>query len=80
MSDKIHLRDLNGICWTTRTVKGDMAWTLCGRSSYEVVLRCDEHSSLKGAYYCTNCDNVEAKEREVICWKCGKGEMVYRRK
>lgn len=28
-------------------------------------------------YHCTNCDNVEAKEREVVCWKCGKGEMAY---
>lgn len=28
-------------------------------------------------YQCTQCDNVEEKEREVICWKCGKGEMVW---
>ena len=30
-----------------------------------------------GSYACTNCGNTEYKEREVICWKCGKGEMVY---
>ena len=30
-----------------------------------------------GHYVCTNCGNIEDKEREVICWKCGKGEMIY---
>ena len=30
-----------------------------------------------GNYACTNCGNTEYKERGVICWKCGKGEMVY---
>lgn len=34
---------------------------------------------IKGVYVCTNCMNVEHKEREVYCWHCGKGEMVYRR-
>jgi hypothetical protein len=29
-------------------------------------------------YECTHCDNKEKNEREVICWKCGLGEMVYR--
>jgi hypothetical protein len=29
-------------------------------------------------YECTHCDNKEKKEREVMCWKCGLGEMVYR--
>ena len=32
---------------------------------------------LKGNYVCTNCGNCEDKEKEVICWKCGKGEMVW---
>ena len=32
---------------------------------------------MMGHYVCTNCGNTEDKEREVICWKCGKGEMVY---
>jgi uncharacterized OB-fold protein len=30
-----------------------------------------------GWYRCTNCGNVETFEREVWCWRCGKGEMVY---
>ena len=29
-------------------------------------------------YECTHCDNKEKNEREVICRKCGLGEMVYR--
>ena len=29
-------------------------------------------------YECTHCDNKEKNEREVMCWKCGLGEMVYR--
>lgn len=32
---------------------------------------------LKGIWRCTACDNIEAHEREVMCWECGKGEMVY---
>lgn len=31
----------------------------------------------KGSWVCTNCGNCEEREREVTCWKCGKGEMVY---
>ena len=31
----------------------------------------------KGWWQCTNCDNVETFEREVMCWRCGKGEMAY---
>lgn len=46
MSEARHERDENGICWKVRTVKGDEAWILCGRSSYEAVTRCDEHSPL----------------------------------
>jgi hypothetical protein len=30
-----------------------------------------------GDWRCTNCDNIEQKEREVRCWKCGKSEMVF---
>jgi len=29
-------------------------------------------------YECTHCDNKEKNEREVMCWKCDLGEMVYR--
>lgn len=32
---------------------------------------------LKGVYACTSCDNVEPAEREVYCWQCGTGEMVW---
>lgn len=32
---------------------------------------------MKGNYVCTNCCNCEDKEREVLCLKCGKGEMVW---
>lgn len=39
-----HKIDDNGICWKIRTVKGDDAWILCGRASYEAVTRCDEHN------------------------------------
>jgi hypothetical protein len=27
---------------------------------------------------CTHCGNIEYKEREVLCWKCGLGEMIYK--
>jgi hypothetical protein len=39
-----HELDEKGICWKVRTVKGDDAWILCGRASYEAVTRCDEHN------------------------------------
>ena len=31
----------------------------------------------KGYWKCTRCHNVETFEREVYCWKCGEGQMVY---
>lgn len=30
-----------------------------------------------GYWRCSNCDNAETFEREVICWRCGNGEMNY---
>lgn len=36
-----------------------------------------EAKKLKGVYACTHCPNIEASEREVACWECGKGEMVW---
>jgi len=27
---------------------------------------------------CEHCNNIEYYEREIICWECGKGEMIYR--
>ncbi len=47
MSEAKHEKDENGICWKIQIVKGAMAWILCGRASYEAVIRCDEHSPLK---------------------------------
>lgn len=29
-------------------------------------------------FECAHCGNREKNEREVMCWKCGLGEMVYR--
>lgn len=29
-------------------------------------------------WVCTNCGNIEYYEREVVCWKCGIGEMIYK--
>jgi hypothetical protein len=34
---------------------------------------------LAGDYWkCTHCGYVKRIEEEVYCWKCGKGEMIYR--
>ena len=35
--------------------------------------------SKKGRWECSNCDNIEYSEREIMCWKCGKGEMLYKK-
>lgn len=37
----------------------------------------DDGRPLDGVYACTNCNNVEASEREVACWYCGHGEMIW---
>lgn len=29
-------------------------------------------------WVCFNCGNIEYKEREVMCRKCGIGEMIYK--
>lgn len=31
-------------------------------------------------WVCTNCSNIEYKEREIRCWNCGIGEMIYKGK
>jgi len=28
-------------------------------------------------WVCNKCGHTERKEEEVMCWKCGKGEMLY---
>lgn len=30
-----------------------------------------------GAWICTNCGSIERSEREVYCWPCGQGQMVF---
>jgi len=32
---------------------------------------------LDGVWICSQCDNLEAQEREVTCWYCELGEMIY---
>lgn len=27
---------------------------------------------------CDNCGHVKLHEEEITCWKCGKGEMIFR--
>lgn len=29
-------------------------------------------------WVCMNCGHIEFYEREVRCWKCGIGEMIYK--
>jgi hypothetical protein len=29
-------------------------------------------------WVCTSCGNIEYYEREIRCWKCGIGEMIYK--
>ena len=36
-----------------------------------------EWTKPKPKWVCSNCGNTEDKEREIMCWKCGKGEMLY---
>lgn len=36
-----------------------------------------EYEFLNDCFTCTHCGYSEKKEQEVICWKCGLGEMVY---
>lgn len=38
----------------------------------------DRYRAAPGPHWkCDRCGNVEAKEREVRCWRCGDGEMAY---
>lgn len=29
---------------------------------------------------CSYCSYLELREQEVLCWKCGIGEMIYKEK
>lgn len=70
---------------------GSEGWgwfVLCGLIVVEILLvilvtnwwyrRNPRKRKSKGWWECENCGNVEYYEREVICWECGDGEMVYR--
>jgi len=39
-----------------------------------------QQKHISGYWACSKCDNIEFFEREVKCWKCGKGEMLYQDK
>jgi rubrerythrin len=28
-------------------------------------------------WVCSNCGYIKNKEEEIVCWKCGKGDMIY---
>jgi rubrerythrin len=32
---------------------------------------------LNPTWVCNVCGHVEYEEREVLCWDCGEGEMIY---
>lgn len=57
--------------------------TACHVRSPEICLGCivdmEQKHRPKGVYECDACGNIEPKEREVMCWVCGKGEMQFRR-
>lgn len=38
-----------------------------------------KHESKSFGYKCTHCGNFEQGEREITCWKCGIGDMVFAR-
>jgi calcineurin-like phosphoesterase family protein len=38
----------------------------------------DHHNN--GYYQCTNCNTIEQHEKEVLCWRCGIGEMIWKGK
>ena len=31
----------------------------------------------QGYWQCNNCGHIELREREILCWKCGQGEMIF---
>lgn len=42
-------------------------------------MKTQRRSEARETWVCNACGNVEHKEREVACWECGKGEMIYER-
>lgn len=45
---------------------------------YENALK--ELAKRKNYWKCNHCGNIEYVEREIYCWECGIGEMIYRGK
>jgi len=39
-----------------------------------------QQKHISGYWVCSKCGNIEFSEREVKCWKCGEGEMIYQDK
>jgi rubrerythrin len=37
----------------------------------------EECEWLNPTWVCNVCGHVEYEEREVLCWDCGEGEMIY---
>jgi len=52
------------------TMKGNV---LIGSKYYDQKL----YEFINDYYECSFCGYRKKKEEEVICWKCGKGEMIY---
>lgn len=36
-----------------------------------------KYEFINDCFACTHCGHAEKRESEIICWKCGLGEMVY---
>ena len=41
------------------------------------ILRTVSNSVFPDYWVCSNCGNIEWREREVRCWECGIGDMIY---
>jgi len=55
---------------------------IVGTERFAVLVNGKYHDSktyewINDYYECTHCGNREKQEREVMCWECGLGEMVY---
>jgi len=36
--------------------------------------------NLRATWQCNHCGEIKYREEEIYCWKCGKGEMIYKGK
>lgn len=71
------------------TLKEVLHSLLCGYSNTELTIgrlegwinkRYIHKSELLPVFECDNCGDIKFKEEEVKCWKCGKGDMVFKGK